>query len=153
MASYDVIGTKTSIDLAREFGIEYDDANHLVRNYGSKHAREICQVGSKTGELQPIIPNQHIMKAEIRWAVDHEMAETVSDVIGHRTRLAFIDPRETQQVLSDLVEDIGNMKNWSNERRIKEYDDAKKFLSTMIYEGAPEAQLAQRKRTYINTNL
>ena len=152
IASADVIGTKSSIELAREYGIEYDDASHLVRNYGSKHAKEICEIGAKTNSLVPVIPNQHIMKAEIRWAVDHEMAETVSDVIGHRTRLAFIDPRETQRVLSDLVDDIGNIKNWSNERRINEFNDAKRFLNTMMYEGAPEAAPASRKRTYIDTN-
>lgn len=153
IASADVIATKSSIDLARDYGIEYDDASHLVKNYGSKHAKEICEVGTKTGTLIPVIPNQHILKAEIRWAVDHEMAETVSDVIGHRTRLAFIDPRETQRVLSELVDEIGNIKNWSNERRVKEYDDAKTFLGTMMYEGAPDAVLAPRKRTYINTTL
>jgi len=148
MATSEVVATKTCIELAREYGIEYDDAAHLVRNYGSMHARELCQLGKTNNSLTPMIPNQHILKAEIQWAVEHEMAETVTDVIGHRTRLAFIDPRETKRVLSDIVDDMGNRKGWTTEKRIKEYDDAVAFLKTMTYEGSGEAPAIVRKRTY-----
>jgi glycerol-3-phosphate dehydrogenase len=148
MAAAEVVATKTCIELAREFGLEYDDASYLVRNYGSIHARQLCALGKANNSLIPVIPNQHILKAEIQWAIEHEMAETVTDVIGHRTRLAFIDPKETRRVLSDIVDEIGNRKGWSTERRIKEHDDAIAFLKTMTYEGSGESPAIVRKRTY-----
>jgi glycerol-3-phosphate dehydrogenase len=75
------------------------------------------------------------------------MAETVSDVIGHRTRLAFVEPNNTRRILSDIVEELGAIKNWSTERKIKEFDEATKFLATMTYAGSVEPKEV-RRRTY-----
>lgn len=147
ISSAEVVGTKAAIEISREYGIEYDDATYLVRNYGSLNAKDVCEVGKARNSLTPVIPNQNIMMAELQWAVEHEMAETVSDVIGHRTRLAFVDPKETKKVLSDIVEVIGDLKNWSTDRKIKEYEDASKFLATMEYAGSVEHKVV-RKRSY-----
>ena len=147
VSSSEVLATKVSMELARDYGIEYDDATHLVRNYGTMHARDVCEMGKSNKSLVPVIPNQSILMAELEWAVAHEMAETVTDVIGHRTRLAFVDPRETKRVLSEIVEVIGAMKGWSTDRKIKEFEDASKFISTMEYSGSVEPKTV-RKRAY-----
>lgn len=147
LSDSEVIGTKTALNLSREFGIEFDDASYLVRNYGSADAKKVCELGKAKDSLTPLIPKQHVLKAELQWAVEHEMAETVADVIGHRTRLAFIDPKETRRILSDIVEEIGGLKNWSTDRKIQEFDDASKFLATMMYSGSVEPKTV-RKRSY-----
>ena len=143
-----VVGTRTAMCLARDYGIEYDDAVYLVRNYGSKNATKLCDLGKAKNSLVPLVPNQRIMKAELQWAIEHEMAETVCDVIGHRTRLAFVDPNQTRRILSDVVEEIGALKGWSNERKIKEFDEATKFLATMVYAGSIEPKVS-RNRAYV----
>ena len=147
VSSSEVVGTKAAMELARKFGIEYDDATYLVRNYGSVHAKDVCELGAKRDALSTVVPNQSIMMAEIHWAVEHEMAETVTDVIGHRTRLAFVEPKETRRVLSDIVEVVAGLKGWGTERKIQEFDEASKFLSTMEYAGSVEAPVV-RKRAY-----
>ena len=146
--SSEVVALRSALALSRDFGIEYDDATHLVRNYGGVHARDICKAGKERNTLQPVIPNQRVLKAELQWAAEHEMAETVSDVIGNRTRLAFIDPRATKSILSEIVEEIGAVKNWNIERKIAEFEEASTFLDSMMYQGtlgSPD----QQKRQYV----
>ena len=147
-ASDEVGATKTALHLARDFQLEFDDAVYLVRNYGCTLARSVCEMGKANKSLQPIIPNQRVLKAELQWAVEHEMAESVTDVIGHRTRLAFIDPRETKRVLGDIVEEIGRLKQWSTERKIVEYESSARFLDSMTYEGGSDLPASMRKRVY-----
>ncbi len=147
LAQSQVIATKDAINLSRDFGIEYDDAVYLVRNYGSVAARGVCELGKSKNSLVPLVPHQHVLKAELQWAVEHEMAETVCDVIGHRTRLAFIEPNNTRRILSDVVEELGALKNWSTERKIREFEEASQFLSTMTYSGSIEPSIL-RKRAY-----
>jgi glycerol-3-phosphate dehydrogenase len=142
-----VIATRDAMNLSRNFGIEYDDAMYLVRNYGSQAALDVCELGKARNSLTPLVPHQRVLKAELQWAVEHEMAETVCDVIGHRTRLAFVEPNNTRRILSDIVEELGAIKNWSTERKIKEFDEATKFLATMTYAGSVEPKEV-RRRTY-----
>jgi glycerol-3-phosphate dehydrogenase len=129
IASAEVNSIKASLALTRQFGLNPDDATYLVRNYGPVLATELC----KLGNLEKIVPTQPVVRAELEWAVRHEMAETVADVIGHRTRLAFVDPDQTLRVLDEIVDFIGNIKEWSTERRLQEYDGAKRLLDTMRY--------------------
>ena len=142
-----VIATKDAMNISRNYGLEYDDAMYLVRNYGSDAAKSLCELGKGRDSLVPLVPHQRVLKAELQWAIENEMAETVCDVIGHRTRLAFVEPNNTRRILSDIVEEIGAIKNWSNERKITEFEEATRFLSTMTYAGSVEPKTA-RKRTY-----
>ena len=139
-----ILANQTCLHLCREFGIESDDASHLVRNYGPVNAREICAMGL----LDPLVPNQRILKAEVQWAVQHEMAETVVDVIGNRTRLAFIDPKATREILEDIVEQIGEVKKWTTQRKIEEFDSASMFLESMMYKGSVCSD-APKRRSYV----
>jgi glycerol-3-phosphate dehydrogenase len=150
VTDYEVVGTKSALALAREYGLEYDDAMALVHNYGSVQAKEVCEIGKAENSLLPIIPNQKILHAEISFAVKNEMAETVTDVIANRTRLAFIDPVETKNVLSPIVDKMGDLKGWSNERRIREFEQATAFLDTMTHPNAKPQAGALRRRTYEN---
>ncbi len=147
VTDYEVVATKTALKLAKEYGLEYDDTMALIRHYGSLVAKEVCQLGKGDNSLTPVIPNQSILHAELAWAVRREMAESVTDVIANRTRLAFIDPVETKRVLSDIVDTIGNLKEWSNERRVIEFEKATAFLDTMIHH-TPTQTPNLRRRSY-----
>jgi glycerol-3-phosphate dehydrogenase len=148
MTESEVHGTKAALNLAREFGIDMEDSAYLVRNYGIADAKKVCEIGTAKNSLNPLIPNQRVMRAELEYAAKYEMAETVCDIIGHRTRLAFVEPRETRRILSDIVEEIGSFKNWSTDRKIAEFEQASHFLSTMEYAGSVQPETV-RRRSYI----
>ena len=42
--------------------------------------------------------------AEVLWAMDHEMAQSVEDVLARRVRLLFVDAREAQKVAPRVAE-------------------------------------------------
>ena len=148
MTESEVHGTKAALNIARDYGLEMEDASYLVRNYGIADAVGVCEIGKARNSLNPLIPNQRIMRAELEWAAKNEMAETVTDIIGHRTRLAFVDPKETKRILSDIVEEIGALKQWSTDRKIQEFEQASSFLATMEYSGSVQPETV-RRRAYI----
>ena len=62
--------------------------------------------------------------AEVLWAIRHEMALTVDDVLARRVRLLFVDAREAQKaaprVAEILAQELGRDKAWE-EAQVKEF--------------------------------
>ena len=58
--------------------------------------------------------------AEVLWAIRHEMALTVDDVLARRVRLLFVDAREAQKaaprVAQILAEELGRDQAWIDEQ-------------------------------------
>ena len=58
--------------------------------------------------------------AEVLWAIRHEMALTVDDVLARRVRLLFVDAREAQKaaprVAQILAEELGRNQAWIDEQ-------------------------------------
>ena len=54
--------------------------------------------------------------AEVLWAMDHEMAQTLEDVLARRVRLLFVDAREAQavapRVATIMAEHMGKDQAW-----------------------------------------
>jgi glycerol-3-phosphate dehydrogenase len=62
--------------------------------------------------------------AEVIWAIRHEMALTVDDVLARRVRLLYVDAREAQKaaprVAEILAQELGRDKAWE-EAQVKEF--------------------------------
>ena len=83
--------------------------------YGSD-AEAIRALGSQdTDLLAPMHPDLTYCEAEVIWAVRHEMARTVEDVLARRTRALFLNagaaialaPRVAEIIAKELGEDAG----------------------------------------------
>jgi glycerol-3-phosphate dehydrogenase len=46
----------------------------------------------------------HIHEAQVRWAVEHEMARTVEDVLARRTRALLLDAKESMRIAKPVAE-------------------------------------------------
>jgi glycerol-3-phosphate dehydrogenase len=73
-----------------------------------------------------------IHKVQVRWAVEHEMARTVEDVLSRRTRALLLDAKESiricPQVAKLMAEALGKDEVWI-ENEIKQYTKlAKQYL-------------------------
>jgi glycerol-3-phosphate dehydrogenase len=82
--------------------VDVDDHLHV---YGcdADAIRELVKFDTGLGErLHPSYP---FMKAEVIWAVRHEMAMTIEDILARRIRLLFLDARAAVQV-SGLVGEL-----------------------------------------------
>ena len=75
--------------LAQMSGLAEGTISHLLNRYGSLIS-EIFEIINADKKLaQPISPDHAYLKAEVIYAVTHEGAQSVDDVLSRRTRIAF----------------------------------------------------------------
>jgi glycerol-3-phosphate dehydrogenase len=74
----------------------------LVRRYGAEAARVAALADDDPALLEPIAPDVPVSRAELRFAVRHELALTAEDLLDRRTRLGLVPERRAQAL--DAVE-------------------------------------------------
>jgi glycerol-3-phosphate dehydrogenase len=62
-------------------------ASRLARRHGTQ-ATEVAALGKKLDLLRPLVPGRPFLEAEVAWAVRHELALSVDDVLSRRLRLS-----------------------------------------------------------------
>jgi glycerol-3-phosphate dehydrogenase len=100
--------------------------------YG-RHARELEQLAEDNPALDdPLCDDLPYTKAQCVWAIRHEMARTIEDVLGRRTRALFLNARSAREaapaVLEILTQELnldaasGRRQLASFERQARTYD-------------------------------
>lgn len=64
---------------------------HLVSRYGTEAAEVAAYGHADAGLREPVVEGIPITGGEVRYAIDHELALTVDDVIDRRTRWGLVD--------------------------------------------------------------
>ncbi|KAI9928500.1 hypothetical protein ASPWEDRAFT_24495 [Aspergillus wentii DTO 134E9] len=123
------------INLIQHFGLETDVAQHLTQSYGDR-AWQVAALASPTNSRFPVrgyrIATMYpFIDGEIRYAVRHEYAQTVVDVIARRTRLAFLNAEAALEALPGIIDLMGEELKWDSKRRDLEWNDSVHFLSSM----------------------
>ena len=72
-----------------------------------------------------------VIEAEVRYAVRHEYAQTVVDVIARRCRLSFLNAQAALGALPRVTEIMAEDLGWSRSRQKAEIERATKFLASM----------------------
>ena len=92
-----------------------DSVEHLVHHYGTEIDAVVAGAAGDDRLLTPLSPDRESVGAEIRFAVDEEMAVTLSDVVFRRTGLGTLgDPGV--ECLSRCAEIMGACLGWSEAR-------------------------------------
>jgi glycerol-3-phosphate dehydrogenase len=90
-------------------------AGHLYV-YGSDLAEMKTLIGQNPESAEKIHPNLPYIKAEVIWAVRHEMARIVEDVLARRTRALLLDAKASMEaaplVASIMAHELGLSKEW-----------------------------------------
>lgn len=111
--------------LAQRFGISEKIVEHLLNRYGSL-IDEVLEpaLGDKT-LLAPIEPNLEYIGAEILYAVTHEGARSVDDVLSRRTRISFESKDQGLSIAAKVADLIAPHLGWKKSDKtasIKEYE-------------------------------
>jgi glycerol-3-phosphate dehydrogenase len=110
--------------IAKESGLSETTIVHLLNRYGSLIS-EILELVSLDPKLaQPLTSNLPYIRAEIHYAVSHEGARSVEDVIARRTRLAFEAHDGGDDLLDEVADIIAPLLDWN---RSKKNDSIKKY--------------------------
>ena len=103
----------------------------------------LCFYGSDTEKIETLIKQEpklgewiskdlKINKAQVVWAVNHEYARKVEDVLARRTRALFLDARESikmaPMVAKIMAKELGYDNNWEKEQVISFTKLAKGYL-------------------------
>lgn len=73
---------------------------------------------------QRIHPEYPFLRAELAYAIKHEMAEKPNDVVCRRVPLAVVNKELAKQTLNEVVELLAKEKKWNAAQKKQELHDA-----------------------------
>ncbi len=116
---------------------------HLLNRYGSL-VSEILELISMDSSLsKPLSADLPYLRAEIHYAVSHEGARSVEDVVARRTRMAFEAKENGSALLEEIAEIIAPLLDWSRKERAESVHQYQVILER---ERAEAARLLEQER-------
>ena len=104
-------------DAAGHQNLSAESARHLADIYGMC-AIQIGRWIHKDPKLgQPIIEGRHEVWAQLDWAVEEELAATITDFMIQRTQLFYRDFDQGLGVVEEVGRRMGALLDWSDEER------------------------------------
>ena len=95
-----------------------DDSDFLVYGADAEKIQKLIEENPNLAEK--ITEDLPYRKAEIVWAVRHEMAQTVEDILARRTRALFLNARAAIEIAPQVAEimagELHKDKTWINEQ-------------------------------------
>src|SRR4051812_14565391 len=106
--------------LAEDYGVPLEAVEHLLGRYGTL-AEEVLRLIRPDASLgRPLAAGHPYLRAEVTYAVTHENALHVEDVLMRRTRL-FIEAEDGGAgAAADVATIMGRLLGWSRRRRAAE---------------------------------
>ena len=100
--------------LMEKYGFAADIAAYLHRTYGDQ-AEKVAQLTEQHNSLR-LVGNHPILEAEAIYAVRHEMAERIIDVLARRMPLALLDTAATRLAVPKVLEIMAEELGWDQQR-------------------------------------
>lgn len=101
-------------------GFKNPPSNSPLRYYGTDEAPIQQLMDEHIDWSEPLIPEANISKAQVVWAVRHEMARKVEDVLARRTRILFLNSiyaiRLAPKVAAIMKEELEKDDAWETEQ-------------------------------------
>ncbi|MDO9378104.1 MAG: glycerol-3-phosphate dehydrogenase [Nocardioidaceae bacterium] len=117
-------------DFVRTAGLPEASAQRLVDVYGTRAPEVLVTIRSVHGLDEVVDPRTGTLAGELVFAVDHEMARSLTDVLARRTMLAF-EPGHVldrvEQVADVLAEHLG----WDDTERKAQIEDYRTWLQRL----------------------
>jgi glycerol-3-phosphate dehydrogenase len=110
-------------ELVAEFGVSGACAARLSRLHGSE-ARQVARAGTT-----PLVPGAPILASEVDWAVEHEAAATVEDVLYRRLRNVWYVPGFREETVEPVALRMAALLGWDQARTLKETREVKARLA------------------------
>jgi glycerol-3-phosphate dehydrogenase len=120
--------------LTEKYGLDHETAESLALNYGDR-AWEVASMsaGGAADSFRParLSPQFPTLEGEIRYAARNEYAQTASDFLGRRTRIAFLDWQVALEALPRVIDVMSEELGWSSVREAQEWRETVQYLVSM----------------------
>jgi glycerol-3-phosphate dehydrogenase len=136
--------------LAEDYGVSRATVGHLLGRYGTLTEEVLGLTRADPGLARPLAPGHPYLRAEVVYAVTHEDALHVEDVLMRRTRLYIEAADSGTAAAADVSAMMGRLLGWNRRkraaetRRYLELVAADQVLVGMEASPVPEAALAAR---------
>ncbi|KAF2198396.1 DAO-domain-containing protein [Delitschia confertaspora ATCC 74209] len=135
------------INLVQHYGVETDVAKYLAGAYGDR-AWTVVALSDPTDKSFPvrgkrISPLYPYLDGEVRYCVRHEYAQTATDVLARRMRLAFLNAQAALEALPTVIDLMAEELKWDAKRKEREWKDGVSFLGSM---GLPRGKLSLTRK-------
>jgi glycerol-3-phosphate dehydrogenase len=106
--------------LAGEYGLHPYRVRHVLDRYGSM-IRDVLEPGlTEPALLEPVPAAPDYLMAEVRYAVTHEGALHLEDVLTRRTRISIEYPHRGVESAPTVAQDMGEALGWTVAERAEE---------------------------------
>ena len=113
---------KLAAKLADQYAIDVVTTGHLADVYGAR-AHAVCGLIQERRELgEAMQPDLPFVWAEIHYAVVHEMAATVEDVLARRVPLLLLGREQGLDVAERTSDIVARLLSWTDDRRRAELE-------------------------------
>jgi glycerol-3-phosphate dehydrogenase len=106
--------------LAEDYGVPRETVEHLLGRYGTLAQEMLGLIKVDPGLSRPLAEGHPYLRAEVTYAVTHEDALHVEDVLVRRTRLFIESADSGAAVAADVAAIMGRLLGWSRRRRAAE---------------------------------
>ncbi len=105
--------------MAEDYWNDWTDAR-FGGQYGSETEGLQSMIAKDASLAEPVHPNLPFLKVQVQWAVRHEMARTVEDVLARRIRMLFLNAAAAIEaapcVAEMLKSELGKSEEWRLEQ-------------------------------------
>lgn len=119
---FDVFVNYASWDAVRKFGIPQPIAERIVNTYGSRWNKVLEPVLTDPSLAQLLPGSPSLLAAEVDFAIRHEMATCVEDVLLRRSGLNWLAASKLREAAPQVAEMCAAHFGWSAERRQSEIE-------------------------------
>jgi glycerol-3-phosphate dehydrogenase len=115
--------------IAAETNLSEETVVHLLNRYGSLINEVLDLIIADPDLGKPLAQDLPYLRAEIYYAVSHEGARSIEDVIARRTRLAFEAADEGVHFAGDIAEIIAPILGWNESEKIRSINSYRELVA------------------------
>jgi glycerol-3-phosphate dehydrogenase len=106
-------------DLSRQSGLDPEQIQNLIEIYGRRYAA-VLEIAERAPELKGRLCKQNPdIRAQLLYAVEHEMTETLRDFMVHRTGIGT-SPCLGKDCCQPIATWMGEIRGWDRQRMDRE---------------------------------
>lgn len=102
-------------------GVDPVTCSALYHRHGDRAPDVLASCLDEPDGIEPLVPGLPYLRGEVRWAVRHELARTVADVLQRRTRVALRDAAAGGEAISYVARVLDEERGIDVERQITDY--------------------------------
>jgi glycerol-3-phosphate dehydrogenase len=106
--------------LAEDYGVSVPVVEHLISRYGALAEELLGLIRADKALGRPLAAGYPYLRAEVAYAVTHEGALHVEDVLARRVRLLIESPDAGASVASGVATIMGKLLGWGRRQRAQE---------------------------------